>query len=169
MPPTDPIDESIEISSAAQYKALGHPLRHRLLFALGLEAATISQLANALDQRKGNIAHHLGVLQSAGLVRIVETRQVRGGTEHYYRRVARRFSFVGPESDAHGPVMVRAVADELATAAPEAMLTIRNVRLTPAQAEAASVALETIASSLEDAGDRAERYGVLVTLYRPQQ
>ncbi len=81
------MDEILEISAPAQYKALGHPLRHRIVFALGQQAATISQLAKALGQRKGNIAYHLGVLQAAHLVDIVETRQVRGGTEHYYLRV----------------------------------------------------------------------------------
>ena len=39
--------DSMPISSPAQFKALGHPMRHRLLFALGQEPATISQLAAA--------------------------------------------------------------------------------------------------------------------------
>ena len=55
------ISDRLEVSTAAQFKALGHPLRHRLLFALGQEAATISQLAVALGTAKGNVAHHLGV------------------------------------------------------------------------------------------------------------
>ena len=162
-----PPDDAIEISTAAQYKALGHPLRHRLLFALGLQTATISQLAIALSQRKGNIAHHLGVLEAAGMVRIVETRQVRGGTEHYYQRVARRWNFAG--ADAHGPVMVRAVADELATAAPDPLLHIRNVRLTEAQAEKLSATLDQLLTEVEPADEPADRYGILVTLYKPQQ
>src|SRR3712207_642159 len=98
------VDEHLEVSDAAQYKALGHPLRHRLLFALGQQPATISQLAKVLDQRKGNIAHHLDVLYAAQLVEIAETRTVRGGTEHYYRRAARRFTFSSSESL---PTMVR--------------------------------------------------------------
>jgi DNA-binding transcriptional ArsR family regulator len=164
MPPED----ALEISTADQYKALGHPLRHRLLFALGHQAATISQLSKALDQRKGNIAHHLGVLHEAGLVHIVETRQVRGGTEHYYERTAKRLRFTGPGADANDPIAVRAVADELAGAAPNALLHIRNVRLTSAQAETVSAALEELVGGLEDAGDGADRYGILVTLYKPQ-
>ncbi len=83
------ISDRLEVSTAAQFKALGHPLRHRLLFALGKEAATISQLAVALGTAKGNVAHHLGVLRDAGMVHVAETRQVRGGTEQYYRRSAR--------------------------------------------------------------------------------
>lgn len=158
------MDENLEISAPAQYKALGHPLRHRILFALGQHAATISQLAKALDQRKGNIAHHLGVLQDAGLVTIVETRHVRGGTEHYYLRAARRFVFSGPEAD---PVAVRAIADEMATAGSILGFRIRNVRLTEEQAVAAAAALDELVDALEDAGDGAQRYGILATLFQP--
>jgi hypothetical protein len=39
----------LTITSPEQYRALGHPLRQRLLFALGQRPATISQLAVALE------------------------------------------------------------------------------------------------------------------------
>ena len=58
--------EVARISTAAQFKALGHPMRHRLLLALGQGQATISQLAAALGSNKGNIAHHLKVLDGRG-------------------------------------------------------------------------------------------------------
>ena len=93
---SEPPDEVLTITSAEQYRALGHPLRHRLLFALGQHPATISQLAVALDSHKGNIAHHLKVLREAGLVAVTETRQVRGGTEQYYQRTARRLRLSRP-------------------------------------------------------------------------
>src|SRR4051794_41792773 len=99
------IVDHLEVSSAAQFKALGHPLRHRLLFALGQEAATISQLATSLGTAKGNGAHHLGVLRDAGMVRIVETRQGRGGTGQYYRRAAKMSGITregGPANPASG-------------------------------------------------------------------
>ena len=158
------MDEKLEIAAPAQYKALGHPLRYRILFALGQQAATISQLAKALSQRKGNIAYHLGVLEAAHLVNIVETRQVRGGTEHYYLRVARRFVFCGPEA---GPVAVRAIADEMATAGSVLGFRIRNVRLTEEQALAAAAAIDELVDALEDAGDDAQRYGFPATLFQP--
>ena len=50
------------LTTPEQFKALGHPMRHRLLFALAQGEATISQLAVALGSNKGNIAHHLKVL-----------------------------------------------------------------------------------------------------------
>ena len=61
--------EAARIATPEQFRALGHPMRHRLLLALGQGEATISQLAAALGSNKGNIAHHLKVLTAAGLVR----------------------------------------------------------------------------------------------------
>src|SRR5262249_18991444 len=44
-------DEPLLIAAPEQFKALAHPLRQRMLFALG-ERATISQLASALTSNK---------------------------------------------------------------------------------------------------------------------
>src|SRR5580693_4564647 len=104
---SEPPHESLTITSAEQYRALGHPLRHQLLFALGQRPATISQLALALDSHKGNVAHHLKVLREAGLVAVTETRQVRGGTEQYYQRTARLLRFPGEQGTAHAGVMLQ--------------------------------------------------------------
>ena len=86
-------DDVAAVTTPEQFKALGHPMRHRLLFALGQGEATISQLAAALGSNKGNIAHHLKVLADAGLVRPAGTRQVRGGTEQYYQRASRGLTY----------------------------------------------------------------------------
>lgn len=158
------MDERLEISAPAQYKALGHPLRHRILFALGEEASSISRLAKALDQRKGTIAHHLGVLEEAGLVHIAETRTVRGGTEHLYLRSARRFVFSGPESN---PIAMRAVADEMASAGAVTGFRIRNLKLTERQARALSKTLEDLVDGLAGESGDAGRHTVVVTVYRP--
>ena len=49
---------------------------------------------------KGTVGHHLKVLEKAGLIRVVRTRQVRALTEKYYGRVARLFELKGVDSDA---------------------------------------------------------------------
>jgi DNA-binding transcriptional ArsR family regulator len=163
------IVDHLEVSSAAQFKALGHPLRHRLLFALGQEAATISQLAAALGTAKGNVAHHLGVLRDAGMVHVAETRQVRGGTEQYYRRSVRRFGFTGEGARANNTVALQAIAADLETADPDPMFTVRNLRLTAAQAEELAETLSGLVDGLTDAGPDEARYGVVVSVYRPRQ
>ncbi|HEY3003037.1 MAG TPA: helix-turn-helix domain-containing protein [Kribbellaceae bacterium] len=163
------MDDELEVSTPEQYKALGHPMRHRLLFALGQQAATISQLAVMLGTRKGNVAHHLGVLREAGLVTVVETRQVRGGTEHYYRRSAQRLHFGGELLAAETPVVLQAVADELGGAEEELLFTLRNVRLTEEQARELADRLSSYLDGLGDAGDGEKRYGMLAAVYRPRQ
>jgi DNA-binding transcriptional ArsR family regulator len=162
--PPRPADETLEASSPAQLKALAHPLRQRLLYALGGQPATISQLAVSFGERKGNIAHHLKVLSGAGMVRIVETRQVRGGTEHYYQRTTTRVHVGGPPA-ASTTAMLRAVADELTATPKEPLLILRHVRLSPAQAERLAAALTAIVAETTDDGAGERSYGLLVGLY----
>jgi DNA-binding transcriptional ArsR family regulator len=158
-------DETFEASTPAQLKALAHPLRQRLLYALGGdESATISQLAASFGENKGNIGHHLKVLHAAGLVRIVATRQVRGGTEHHYQRTARRVRVAGPPQ-ATTTAMLQAVADELAGTPEEPVLILRHVRLSAAQAERLAAALTAIVEDATDDGPGAQRHGLLVGLY----
>ena len=159
------ISDHLEVSTAAQFKALGHPLRHRLLFALGQEAATISQLAAALGTAKGNVAHHLGVLRDAGMVHVAETRQVRGGTEQYYRRASPGLRY---DDAATTQTAFRALAAEIAAAQPEPFLVLRTLRLSPAHAEQITAILRDLASQADDGADQT-RYGLLLGLYQPAQ
>jgi DNA-binding transcriptional ArsR family regulator len=62
-------------------------------------AASTTELAAELRLAKGTIGHHLKVLEEAGLVRVVRTRQVRAMTERFYGRVARLFLIKGAEED----------------------------------------------------------------------
>jgi DNA-binding transcriptional ArsR family regulator len=161
---TRPDDTTLEATSPVQLRALAHPLRQRLLYALGGEPATMGQLAAAFGERKGNIGHHLKVLEAAGMVRVVETRQVRGGTEHYYQRTTRRVYVAGPPGVSTS-AMLRAVADELAGTPTEPLLVLRHVRLSPAQAERLAAALNAIVAEATDDGPAGRPHGLLVGLY----
>jgi DNA-binding transcriptional ArsR family regulator len=153
------------IATPQQFKALGHPMRHRLLFALGQGEATISQLAAALGSNKGNIAHHLKVLTDAGLALPAGTRQVRGGTERYYRRAHRVLRF----HDAATTQMVfSAIAEEIAAAEPEPFLILRTLRLNPGHVEQITATLHDLADEEDDADDD-PRYGLLLGLYQHRQ
>jgi DNA-binding transcriptional ArsR family regulator len=158
-------DELLDVSTPEQFKALGHPTRHRLLFALD-RPATISQLAATLGIHKGNVAHHLKMLAAAGLVRHGETRQVRGGTERYYERAARALQLSGEHAAANLPVALQAVAQEIAAAMPDPLLTLRHLRLTAEQASQLAATLTALAHDIDDAGDNEPRYGLLVGLYQ---
>jgi DNA-binding transcriptional ArsR family regulator len=156
-------EASMNISSPAQFKAMGHPLRQRLLFLLG-EPATISQLASRLDLAKGSIAHHLKVLRDAGMVEVAETRQVRGGTEQYYRRAAGQLN-IATKAPAPTTALLEGFGQELLAAEGEPLLVLRHVRLTAAQAVKLRDALYELATDLTTADEPAPRYGVLVGMY----
>lgn len=158
------VAEVQEISTPAQYKALAHPLRQRLLWALGEHPATISQLTTQLAVQKGNVAHHLKVLRDAGIVRVGEHRQVRGGTEQYYQRVARKLISTMSEPGSTA-AMLGAVAAEVSASEDDALLQLRHVRLTAEQAARLSEMLSALVDDAEDAGRGAPRYGVLAGVY----
>ncbi|GAA2135527.1 ArsR/SmtB family transcription factor [Glycomyces algeriensis] len=159
----DAPDDELTLSTPQQYRALGHPVRHRLLFALGQESATLSGLAADLGVSKGSVAHHLKVLREAGLVRLDSTRQVRGGTEQRFKRTAARLRFDGEEAT---KAALAAVADQMQTD-DDPLFILRSVRLSEAKARRLRETLEELAKELSDE-DGEERYGALVALYRPQ-
>ncbi|MFC3494900.1 helix-turn-helix domain-containing protein [Glycomyces rhizosphaerae] len=161
---TSPDDETT-IATPQQYRALGHPVRHRLLFALGQEAATLSRLAADLRISKGSAAHHLKILREAGLVHLDHTRQVRGGTEQYFKRTAKRLKFDTGEATKSA---LAAVADEIVTDESDPLLLVRNIRLTRPQAERLRRTLEEMVHDLSE-DESGSRHGVMVGLYRPRQ
>jgi DNA-binding transcriptional ArsR family regulator len=162
-------DEVMQVSTPEQFKALAHPMRHRLLFALGQRPATLSQLAASLGSHKGNIAHHLKVLSGSGLIRSAGTRQVRGGTEQYYERAAGAISYSGPQANTATAAAFQAIADEIAQAEPDPFLVLRTLRLTPDQLAHITTVLTDLSKTREDADEDCPRYGLLLGLYQPHQ
>ena len=93
--------ELLEIQRPEQLKALGHPLRPRVLETLGGgdgEELTNRELANRLNVDPGHLHFHVRMLLSAGLIELVDRS---GGREKPYRAVARHVR-VAPELIATG-------------------------------------------------------------------
>jgi DNA-binding transcriptional ArsR family regulator len=73
--------------------ALHHPARRRLLELLGLDGpSTVSQLADAVEERVGNVSHHLKVLAEAGLIEEAP-ELARDRRERWWRSAQRRMSW----------------------------------------------------------------------------
>ncbi|MEH0969661.1 helix-turn-helix domain-containing protein [Micromonospora sp. CPCC 205546] len=83
------LDEMLVVTAPAQLRALADPLRATLLELLLERAATVTELARAVDRPKSSVAYHVNALVDAGLLRVVRTRRVRAIDERYYGRVAR--------------------------------------------------------------------------------
>jgi ArsR family transcriptional regulator len=73
-------------------RALGDPLRWRIVEALAAEELCVCHLVDDLDIPQPLVSHHLKVLRDAG---IVESERFRQWT--YYRLVAARLADVGRE------------------------------------------------------------------------
>ncbi|MFJ5806426.1 winged helix-turn-helix domain-containing protein [Streptomyces sp. NBC_01426] len=160
-----PPEDVLEIGAPEQFAALAHPLRQRLLFALGHRPATVRQLAAQLEAKKGNVAHHLKVLREAGLIHIAETRQVRGGTEQYYQRTARHMVVAEPQA-AGTAAMFAAFAQELDLSPVETHLTLRHLRLSPTKARELGEILAKLVDEAEEEAEDRPLHGVLVALYQ---
>lgn len=83
------LDDLLVVTAPAQLRALADPLRATLLELLLERAATVTELARAVDRPKSSVAYHVTALVDAGLLRVVRTRRVRAIDERYYGRVAR--------------------------------------------------------------------------------
>jgi DNA-binding transcriptional ArsR family regulator len=140
-PPDYDLAERLALTEPAQVKAISHPLRTTILSLLHERAATVTELALAVERPKSTVAHHVKVLKEAGLVQVVRTRQVRAIEERFYGRTARMF-YVGVERGAEGGEMPQdfndfeVAARESATAYENGKLWgfIRHARISEAQA-----------------------------------
>jgi DNA-binding transcriptional ArsR family regulator len=90
-PPDYELADRIALTEPSQVKALSHPVRTSILHLLHERAATVTELATALERPKSTVAHHVKVLTEAGLLQVVRTRRVRAIEERLYGRRARLF------------------------------------------------------------------------------
>jgi DNA-binding transcriptional ArsR family regulator len=174
------VPDDLVLREPAQFKALGHPLRHRLLVALRQRPATLAQLATALTAPKGTVGYHVKVLLDAGVVRLAYARTVRGGTEQYYEPTSPRLR-IAPDAPVGGDFLIRAALAEMRPPDPDTpdRTLLRHLRLTPTQATTLATRLESLAADLPDhsdhpdhphhpdhPGDAGEPYGLLLSVYR---
>ena len=133
------LPETVQATTPAQLRAIADPLRSTLLDLVLERAATVAELAAAVDRPKSTIAHHVNVLVEAGMLRVVRTRRVRAIDERYYGRTGRTIyvGVVRRPGDTETPVCINglSVAAAESVAAHEAdrlYTTIRHARI-PAQ------------------------------------
>jgi DNA-binding transcriptional ArsR family regulator len=140
-PPDYELADRLALTTPFQVKAIGHPLRTTILSLLHERAATVTELARAVERPKSTVAHHVRVLTEAGLLQVVRTRRVRAIDERFYGRTARLF-YVGVERSRDGDALPRdfndfeVAARESAAAYREGKLWgfIRHARISEGQA-----------------------------------
>jgi DNA-binding transcriptional ArsR family regulator len=167
------LEEMVVVTAHDQLRALADPLRATLLELVLERAATITEMARAVDRPKSSIAYHVNLLVDAGLLRVVRTRRVRAIEERFYGRVARTF-YIGvlnrPEDKQvaaaiNGLAQAAAesgpahVADELRCTLSHARIPIEDVRSFWAQVQE----IARTFAKIPRAGDQV--YGFVAGLY----
>jgi DNA-binding transcriptional ArsR family regulator len=169
--------DHLTVGRPDQLHALGDPTRWRILGRLLDGPASIQELARALEMAKGTISHHVRVLDAAGLIRLAETKRVRGVVEKRYARVARQFRL--PESDdpavqAYPELGLLPLRQALAEAAPPAgkgdpsMSVVIRARMPAERARRFADLLNALAAEFaEGAPQRGETFGLVAAIYVP--
>ena len=111
------LEDMVVVTAPEQLRALAEPLRTTLLELLLERAATVTEMAQAVDRPKSTVAYHVNLLVRAGLLRVVRTRRVRAIDERFYGRVARTL-YIGVLSRPEDEQVVAAI-NGLAEAAAE--------------------------------------------------
>ena len=126
-------EDTLLVSEPPQLRAIANPFRTQLIQLLRDRARSTQELSAELGIPKGTVGHHLKVLESAGLIRVVRTRKVRALTEKFYGRTARLFLYQ-TEDPADGraisAITLRQAASEVERAAHSTGFGLVRARLT---------------------------------------
>lgn len=165
------------ITRPDQLQALADPTRWRILGRLLDGPASIQELARALVAAKGTIGHHVRVLDAAGLIRVAETRRVRGVTEKRYARVAMKFQLPDaddPMSAEHPGLDTLPLRSALAEARPRSgpddpsMSIVMRARMPADRARRFGELLDALAREFSDgAPQEGETFGFVGAIYVP--
>jgi DNA-binding transcriptional ArsR family regulator len=86
-------------------KALSHDLRIEILAILNERVASPAEIHRELDEDLSQVSYHVNVLKKCECIELVDTRPVRGSTEHFYRATER--ARLSPEEFEELPLTVR--------------------------------------------------------------
>ena len=167
-------DDVLVVREPEQLKALGDDLRSKIVILLRDGAHSTTELAAKLGLPKGTVGHHVKVLEKAGLIHVVRTRQVRAMTEKLYGRTARLFLFESADADAEdvwnvAAASLRRAAEEMLPIGDDAQTAFGLVRARLNEADARRLVrrLKKLVDDFRAAdGDEGEEYGFAAAFYR---
>lgn len=122
------LDEVVDADSPERLKALGDPLRSRIVDLVLERAMSVTELSEIVGRPKGTVAYHVDVLVDAGLLKVVRTQRVRAIDERYYGRVAR--TIVLPGTPGELPFLRDVLAEaDVDSEVPHGFSTYRRARI----------------------------------------
>ncbi len=172
MVPDYDLEPSVTADTPQRLKAIAEPVRSLILDLVLERAATVTELAVALDRPKSSVAYHVDVLVDAGLLQVVRTRKVRAVEERFYGRTGRTI-IVGNSPTLAGSVRQNFLAEAQAEAAAsehqDMRATLRHARIPPEHADAFFERIAQLAdefTKLPRSGDTV--FGLVAALYRTE-
>lgn len=110
------MDQVGRIERLDALKAVAEPSRMEILRLLIAAPHTLTMLGDVLDKHPAWVRHHVKALESAGLVRLVETKTTRNYTEKYYGATAAAFqvSMLVRPDERYGSSVVALVSHDMA-------------------------------------------------------
>ncbi len=138
MVPDYELAPSVDADTPEQLRALAHPLRSVILDLVLERAATVTELAVALDRPKSSVAYHVDVLVDTGLLAVVRTRRVRAIEERFYGRTGRTIIYGDaplPAGAVHQNFLARAQAEAVVSEPGRMRSTMRHARIPADRAE----------------------------------
>jgi hypothetical protein len=96
-----PIDESPRGHAVEMARVLSHPTRFQILIDMNTPVRRLSpsEFSDEKGEALGNVSYHFRVLQRAGCIKVVDTIQRRGATEHVYEPVKRAMAWTREWAD----------------------------------------------------------------------
>ena len=175
MEPTIPGPVVRRPATAAEAKALAHPLRMRILRLCLDQSLTNKQLAEWLGKDPGTVLHHVRTLVKTGFLIPDEVRQgSKGALEKPYRATGKSWTLSLEESPVpaglDAQAMLEAFQAELAEAGPDAASGFNRLALTLNEASREELTSRVLAI-LDEFVTRppdpdGEHYGLLFAMHR---
>jgi DNA-binding transcriptional ArsR family regulator len=155
------------LETSEQVKAFADPNRAEIIQLLAERPATTTELAEAMGRPKGSVAHHVKVLEDAGLVTVVRTRKVRAITEKFYGRTATTFVLPHSDQGSHLSFLREAVEEARDPAEDEtAFFTLRHARIPEERIEEFAERLIDVAEEFATSPrSGATVYGLILGIY----
>jgi DNA-binding transcriptional ArsR family regulator len=151
-------------------RALGHPLRLRILRLTISRALTNKEIAERLGRDPGTILHHVKALVRGGfLAPEAPRRGRRGSTERPYRSTGKSWQIRMLPTAGHAATVLDAVREELLEAGDDAPLTTLRlgVRLKPGDLAELRRRINDLGDEFEPRDDPAgEPIGLLALVHR---
>jgi DNA-binding transcriptional ArsR family regulator len=124
--------QSLDAIDPRLVRAVGHPLRARILAVLNQKVASPAQMTQEFDETLSRVSYHVNVLLKYKCIELVRTRPRRGAVEHFYRGTSRAYLNV-PE----WPQLPQVIVDDEGSREIAAIMTETLARILQAQANSA--------------------------------